>query len=1215
MSKSITQRLLCMLLCLTMLVGMIPLQVFASMPQTSQSTSTNSQNSESLPLNAARDRMDAILDKYLGTTQMAELDVAAAVASMKDAALVGAWEDSSELVEQIKALTDAEFYMLALHDSMETFGYFYSELERLFAPVIDRYAATTLTLLDGTLTVTDSIGNGTLSGTTVTVKAVGSIVSKKTNTITIANESGNKATLSFDYSAASANAFTIAGTTAASSGTYSTVLEPSATLVITLQSKSGLSDRTATLTMSNFSLTTAAEASDVTFSYDEAYGSVTAGGTAVGSGDVLNVSLADGVALTASTTNGGRFLGWVDASSHAVLSTAASYTLYPSSNVTVQAVFAGANSAPWFGVGAKTQSSVSSGLLGMTKLYYYTVSVAHMFSDLNAAASYAGQSSKSVVLLNDGTLPSGNYTIPANVTLVIPFSSDNRFYTTQVENTSAESYTTPTAYRTLTLADGAKITVNGAISVPAKQTHAQGAKFGGGGVPTGAAAFIRMQGSSNITVNNGGALYAYGFITGSGSVVANSGATVYECFQLMDFRGGTQSTGMENGVFPMSQYYIQNIEVPMTLYAGASEYSYTTIYMSSADFGSSVKFISSSEAMFNLSSGYVVKEYDGSTDRLIVRSYGNISVSPISMKVGTSSIDSADYDLPISSALTVDAVSGAITIGQDVAFLPGSQIKIGEGVTCTLGQGISVYVYDAQVWDTFAFAASKDYKFIPASYAPSRTYTRTDADIVDAKVIINGTVDASAGYLYSTVGGADIYSEGNGVIISKPGTQTVTYQYKQTAAAYSQIALVAGVLKNADGTTVSMTSPSGTYSYADGKWTVACEHVYTSAQTKAPTCTEAGVTTYSCPCGSSYTESIPALGHTAGAGATCTTAQTCTVCGAELAAALGHSYTLTESKAPTCTETGSNSYTCTCGDSYTESVPALGHTAGAGATCTTAQTCTVCGAELAAALGHSYTESITTPAGCESEGTKTYTCTCGDSYTESIPAVGHSLTTTVVEAGAHTLGTTTVTCSGCDYEQITYTDATDGLIIYVDPAAQNSGNGTEQSPFNSYAAAFEYADGQFDATVILLGTVSFTESFNEPEHAGAYVITGGGISFADGVHYSADKLTFRDIALTADTSATIVATEIVIESGVTGNGGVSLSAGDITVRSGNFKDVTGTRIVIDGGIIAGTVKTTDTLKVTNGFDYKNSFTLEGAGFFGVDGSVIYVYSAYVKVGS
>ncbi len=39
---------------------------------------------------------------------------------------------------------------------------------------------------------------------------------------------------------------------------------------------------------------------------------------------------------------------------------------------------------------------------------------------------------------------------------------------------------------------------------------------------------------------------------------------------------------------------------------------------------------------------------------------------------------------------------------------------------------------------------------------------------------------------------------------------------------------------------------------------------------------------------------------------------------------------------------------------------------------------------------HSYEESLILSATCEAEGEKAYTCVCGDSYTEEIPAIGHS---------------------------------------------------------------------------------------------------------------------------------------------------------------------------------------------------------------------------------
>jgi len=157
---------------------------------------------------------------------------------------------------------------------------------------------------------------------------------------------------------------------------------------------------------------------------------------------------------------------------------------------------------------------------------------------------------------------------------------------------------------------------------------------------------------------------------------------------------------------------------------------------------------------------------------------------------------------------------------------------------------------------------------------------------------------------------------------------------------------------------------------ACGEISPECKHAWVDATCTAPkTCSK---------CGETVGE---ALGHTAGAEATCTTAQTCTVCGIELAPALGHAWVDATCTAP---KTCSN-----CGETVGE---ALGHTAGAEATCTTAQTCTVCGAELAPALGHSYGEGVVTAPTCTEKGFTTYTCTvCGDSYTDNeVPATGHN---------------------------------------------------------------------------------------------------------------------------------------------------------------------------------------------------------------------------------
>lgn len=89
------------------------------------------------------------------------------------------------------------------------------------------------------------------------------------------------------------------------------------------------------------------------------------------------------------------------------------------------------------------------------------------------------------------------------------------------------------------------------------------------------------------------------------------------------------------------------------------------------------------------------------------------------------------------------------------------------------------------------------------------------------------------------------------------------------------------------------------------------------------TCTGEGVMEYRCTrCGYHRLDADPADGHIPGAPATCTEPRLCTRCGAVLEKALGHDYK-SEVTAPTCTEMGYTTNTCTrCGDSsksnYTE---------------------------------------------------------------------------------------------------------------------------------------------------------------------------------------------------------------------------------------------------------------------------------------------------------
>ena len=164
-----------------------------------------------------------------------------------------------------------------------------------------------------------------------------------------------------------------------------------------------------------------------------------------------------------------------------------------------------------------------------------------------------------------------------------------------------------------------------------------------------------------------------------------------------------------------------------------------------------------------------------------------------------------------------------------------------------------------------------------------------------------------------------------------------------------------------------------------------CSHSNKSLmRSQDPTCTEAGYMYNVCQdCGSDFTETIPAKGHSPvtvpGRAATCTSAgltegSQCSVCGAVLARqteipATGHHPKSIAGRAATCTSGGrtEGSQCSVCGEVLVQQtdIPALGHAWDGG--------------------------KLTLVPECTKEGIMTYTCTrCHEKRMESVPPNGHS---------------------------------------------------------------------------------------------------------------------------------------------------------------------------------------------------------------------------------
>ncbi|MBR5825640.1 MAG: hypothetical protein IKY78_00995 [Clostridia bacterium] len=165
------------------------------------------------------------------------------------------------------------------------------------------------------------------------------------------------------------------------------------------------------------------------------------------------------------------------------------------------------------------------------------------------------------------------------------------------------------------------------------------------------------------------------------------------------------------------------------------------------------------------------------------------------------------------------------------------------------------------------------------------------------------------------------------------------------------------------------------------------EHDFIETIKIPATCSEKGSVTYACYCGDTYTETIEETSHT-------------------------NSEWITDT-APTCTAEGSKHIECTvCGETIaTETIPATSHTNSdwiidTAPTCTTEGSkhieCTACGetvkTESIAKLPHNY-NSVVTEATCEEDGYTTYTCSCGDTYTgDKTSATGHNYVEGICEA-------------------------------------------------------------------------------------------------------------------------------------------------------------------------------------------------------------------------
>ncbi|MBQ2827881.1 MAG: hypothetical protein IJF20_01430, partial [Clostridia bacterium] len=690
-----------------------------------------------------------------------------------------------------------------------------------------------------------------------------------------------------------------------------------------------------------------------------------------------------------------------------------------------------------------------------------------------AEALSAAVSGDTVIVQKDTTITQ-NVTVPAGVTLLVPHKDGYTGYNVASGNpdvnSDATGYVTDVLYRTLTVAEGVTVTVNGNILVSAiiglkKSGHYRHEVNGN---------YAQMILNGKINVNSGGVVVANGYIKGSGAIEAFSGAEVRDLFVIEHFRGGTHSSYMRTqGVWIANEYDLRNITVEITIHYGAELTAQNVAYFNSSFSYTVVSFIGSSEGIFILKEGSKLVRTVEYRDRIgkdaeVYKLYGGGYLGSISIKIYISfipvTVNSSSFVLAVDGDNEFHLYDGEYdsyynSKAISMKFLPGSEITIHDGATFKVNR------YKTSTRNRYsqmvAYRELTDSQFtVNYRYPQGRP---------SAKVFVEngGTL-----YVDGEIGG-EIYLEENATVTKGDNavfsvttkesaklstSDTETYTNDAEFIVPEEYHVVGWNSSNqltwekhTYGEAVATTAPTCT---ASGKGTKTCTfegcdasiaatipatgHNYQSAVT-APTCTAQGYTTHTCAnCGDSYKDTyVESAGHSYTSAVTnpdCEnkgyTTYTCTSCGDsyvnDYVDALGHTEK-TETIPATCTEKGTETVSCTvCGETISETeIPALGHTYGdwdiKDATCTETglktKTCAVCGdvvSETIPVAGHSYTSAVTAP-DCENKGYTTYTCqVCGDSYVNDyVDALGHTEKTETIPATCTEKGTETVSCTVC----------------------------------------------------------------------------------------------------------------------------------------------------------------------------------------------------------
>jgi len=217
--------------------------------------------------------------------------------------------------------------------------------------------------------------------------------------------------------------------------------------------------------------------------------------------------------------------------------------------------------------------------------------------------------------------------------------------------------------------------------------------------------------NGTIKVENGGTLYCYGFIRGSGEVVGENGSKVMEPLIITDFSGGDNmlSSHRGNQAF-FNRYSLSNIRCPLQIDYGSTLNGKLAICVGGTVYENQITYIGEKDTFIKLSEGASARlTYDATKSiesneslglhsdigKTTITLNGGCSFEAIELVLdinGESGVYSfAEHPFPIPYNIDMVLENGNYLMNEDFRILPGAKLTIVTNATLAVNNSLSVF--------------------------------------------------------------------------------------------------------------------------------------------------------------------------------------------------------------------------------------------------------------------------------------------------------------------------------------------------------------------------------------------------------------------------------------------------------------------------------------------------------------------------------------------